>query len=192
MGINQDLGRMKTLERVFDLTRWNEGFVGKPRGYPEGPEDLNEKGRWGKTLSAEFSLENTKVWTDDEGNVSLNLTLKVATPGHSAQFDTCSVSFRPVASELEKPDGFLQEKRKAEFADLLKLLKMLDIIPADKDWDTYSEAIETVVAAWDQLYGRTVKAGVSLAVYTNKDGEIKGPYANVKYWGKSDLDHLPF
>lgn len=191
MGINNDLGRMKTLERVFDLTRWGVGVVGKQRGYPEGPDDLNEKGRWGVTVTAEFLLEGTRVWTDDDGSKSLNLTLKVATPGHSAMYDTCNVSFRPVAAELEKPDGFIQERRKGEFADLLKLFKLLEIIPADRDWNTYAEAIDDLAAAWDQLYGRTVKAAVTLSVYKNQAGEMKGPYAGIKYWAKSDLDKKP-
>lgn len=188
MGINNDLGRLKTLERVFDLTRWNEGIPGKMRGYPEGPDDLNEKGRWGKTLTAEFLLEGTRVYTDEDGSRALNLTLKVATPAHPALYDSCGVSFRPVASELEKPDGFIQERRKGEFGDLLKLFKMLEIFPADKDWDDYQTAIDDLAENWDKLHGRIVKAAVSLSVYTTKDGEMKGPYANVKYWAKSDLD----
>ena len=190
MGINNDLGKLKAFERVFDLNRWGEGTPGKMKGYPDAEGGLNEKGRFSKTLKSEFLIENTRTFTTDDGALILSLRLKVAEPGHPALYDSCDLSFRPVASELEKPQGFRQENAKKQFGDLLSLFKMLGIFSNDKDWDTYGAAVTDIAENWDKLAGRIVRAGVTVSLYT-KDGDLKGPYAEPKYWGKSDLDKKP-
>lgn len=192
MSVRDDLNKLKNLERVFNLTRWGKGIPGKQNGYPEGPDDLNAKGSWGETVEAEFKFENLKVWeNENDGSKSLALRLRVATPGHSAFSDTCQINYYFSPAELENPADDRQARTKKSFKDLLEMMTFLEILPADKDWPTYTDLYEEIIAKWDQLHNRTVKASIYLSVYTNKQGEMKGPRASVNWWAKSDLDKKP-
>ena len=192
MGINKDFDKSQSLERLFDLTKFGKGIVGRTKGYPDRPEDFNEKGRWAETIVEEFKCENTRKFSNDDGTTVLYVTLKVATPGHPAQFDACQLALRFNPEVLANPDmsKFAESSMYECFRDTMKFFKKMEIFPANKDWESYEAGVADLADNWDKLYSRTIKAGVRLSAKL-VDGNISGPYANWQWWNTSDLDKKP-
>ena len=185
MSVMNDMKRAEQMDKLFTPERWGKD------PYPAGPDGLDENGRWSETFKTDYKLENARVG-EYNGTPILNVKLKVADPGHNAVNDTCELSWFLRADELADPEGFVQKRNRRDFGDLIKLMQQLDILPADWDSDSYEQAVSTVCEKWPELDGRFVEAAIVMSVYRKKDsGEIKGPYANVSYWKKSDFDKGP-
>lgn len=190
MGIINDMKQQDAVAKLFDLTKFGVGVVGGVRGYPAAT-DLDENGRWSEGIAVDRArLERVNVFENDPGSRSLVATLVVTDPGHPAQNDTCRISIRLDGEALDNPEGGWQTERAGKaFRMVRDLLVKAGKLEADFDADTYTEALPTFSQAWQTMNGVEIRGGMRFSVYTNRDGEVKGPYADLKW---ADVVETPF
>ena len=181
MGIMDDLKRSENLDRVPDLLRWGHtDFPKNPKGYAVSAEELGDSGKINWKISGEFKVLSVFVNEFEDNTVKISFKLAGAEPGLS-QGDQFNWTLYLRADELEKPDGFLQEKTFKEFSQLVKFCVTNNLLPEGWNPDDYDTIIADIAAAVQQFPDPTVwKAGFRISQYV-KDGELKGPYLSLNY-----------
>ncbi len=179
MGIMNDVNRAQKLERMPDLTRWGiTDFKQHPKGFPVTTGELPEKGFRAK-FGGEFKVENVSVWENEDGSWRLSLSLSGHEPGPS-QGDRFHISVYLRPDELTSPEGFLQERSKKVFVNLLQYAVTNGLLPKDYDAEDYTAGVQELCRAFEGAQGHVVKAGFS--VYAGeKEGEMVGPYLNLNF-----------
>lgn len=193
MTIRESLNKARQYERAFNLTRWGSGFpeLAATNGWPATPEDT-QSGRYGENFVADYKIERCRKFEfdNDDGTVTTKLSwvLRVADTDHQAFNDAADFSvYVPTIAELEDASlPFPKTKSRDTLIKLLELMYKFDIVsddPLAQDWEP---AVETLLANFEGLDGRHIKAGVNGAMYVNKEGELKGPYMEIRW-----MNHEP-